>query len=245
MFFLAPHPTLEKPLRGSPRMFVPDWVERHFSRARPWQIVAVWVPVSLALVWHAVRVSSLLSLAFVPLGVFSWTLLEYILHRFLFHFVPSPDSEFQRDFAWLIHGVHHDYPWDADRLVMPPVATAVVVSMLFPLLWPLHHLFTIGGLFAVYAGLILGYVGYDLVHYDLHHGKAYTSFGRFMRRYHNGHHFATHDLRFGITSPLWDLVFGTILRRDPAVSARRAHLRASLQNAMDPSSNAPDDSLEG
>jgi hypothetical protein len=48
MFYLAPHPKLDRPLRGSPRMFTVDWVEKYFSRVRPWHVVTIWVPSPLA-----------------------------------------------------------------------------------------------------------------------------------------------------------------------------------------------------
>src|SRR5882757_9373524 len=50
-------------------------------------------------------------------GLFIWTLTEYILHRFVFHYVPKAPWALRLHF--IFHGVHHDYPSDAKRLVMP------------------------------------------------------------------------------------------------------------------------------
>jgi len=206
MFYLAPHPKLDKPRRGSPRMFTIDWVERYFSRVRPWHVIAIWVPISLYMCWRALRTEAVPpSLFAFAGGVLFWTLLEYGLHRFIFHFKPNEDSELQREASFLIHGIHHDYPWDADRLVMPPTVAALIAVLLwFPSRAALgaHH-------FAFFGGLIAGYVWYDLTHYYLHHAKPLTSVGRWMRKYHLVHHFATPNVRYGITTPLWDLVFGT------------------------------------
>lgn len=52
-------------------------------------------------------------------GLLTWTLTEYLLHRFVFHYEPKTDLGKQLHF--LMHGVHHDYPNDSLRLVMPPV----------------------------------------------------------------------------------------------------------------------------
>ena len=193
-------------------MFTVDWVEKYFSRVRPWHVVAIWGPFTLWLAWHGVRDSQLSAGAFALMlaaGVLAWTLLEYILHRWVFHWEPAPGVEWQRDASWLIHGIHHDYPHDGDRLVMPPTVTALIaLALWFPLkaaLGPhLQHPF--------FAGLVLGYIWYDLTHYYLHHAVPLTSVGKWMRRYHLVHHFSTPELRYGITSPLWDHVFRTYPR---------------------------------
>jgi hypothetical protein len=211
MFGLAPHPTLAKPQRGSPRMFKVDWIEKYFSRVRPSHVVALWVPFSFWCLWRAAHTPGP-SLGqqglFVALGVLIWTFLEYMLHRFLFHFVPNEHSEWQKETSYLIHGIHHDYPWDGDRLVMPPTAAAVIAVALW---WPLKAL--LGAyFFAGFGGVLIGYVWYDLTHYYLHHGKPTTRLGKWLRKYHLVHHFATPNVRYGITTPLWDLVFRTYPR---------------------------------
>ena len=122
MFYLAPHPKLAHPRRGSPRMFTIDWVEKYFSRVKPWHVVAIWVPFSTFMSYRAfTRAGEGVAgwLALFLFGVFAWTLLEYGLHRAIFHFAWDEKSPLQDDLGFLIHGIHHDYPWDPDRLVMP------------------------------------------------------------------------------------------------------------------------------
>jgi len=206
MFLLAPHPKLDKPQRGSPRMFRVAWIERYLSRVRWWHVLVVWGPVALGcLGLGAFRVSWPALLGMTALGMLAWTLLEYGLHRYVFHFKPDENSEFQRDLSFLIHGIHHDYPWDADRLVMPPVVSAVIaVAVWLPssVLFGRYH-------YGFFAGVVMGYLGYDLMHYYLHHGVPRSKLVKWLRRYHLVHHFATPQIRYGITSPLWDVLFGT------------------------------------
>jgi sterol desaturase/sphingolipid hydroxylase (fatty acid hydroxylase superfamily) len=212
MFYLVPHPNLDRPRRGSPRMFVIDWVEKYFSRVRPWHVVSIWGPFTAYLLWHAARDPQISAAAIVGLfllGVFGWTFLEYLLHRFLFHFKPNENVEWQRDASFLIHGIHHDYPYDPDRLVMPPTVTAVLAVLLW---FPVHALFGPHLHYPFFAGLVAGYVGYDLTHYYLHHAVPKTPLGRWMRKYHLVHHFSTPNVRYGITSPIWDFVFRTYPR---------------------------------
>ncbi|KDP34618.1 hypothetical protein JCGZ_11141 [Jatropha curcas] len=63
---------------------------------------------------------------------------------------------------------------------------------------------------AVFGGTLLGYVIYDLTHYYLHHGQPSTLLSKSLKKYHLSHHFKVQDVGFGITSTLWDIVFGTL-----------------------------------
>jgi len=209
MFWLEPHETTAVPRRGSPRMFRVDWIERYLSRVRPLHVLVVWVPVTLWFLFRAVRTPGMGlvgALAWFVTGVFAWTLVEYVLHRWVFHFRGAPDSEFQRDLSFLIHGVHHDWPYDPDRLVMPPI---VAVVLAIAIGYPLRAVTGPTVFPGLFAGLVAGYVWYDLTHYAVHHLRQRTSFGRLQRRNHLVHHFSQPDARYGVTTPIWDLCFGT------------------------------------
>jgi dihydroceramide fatty acyl 2-hydroxylase len=144
------------------------------------------------------------------LGLVSWTLAEYLLHRFVFHF--EPDTRWGRRVHFIIHGVHHEYPHDPMRLVMPPsvsVPLAILVFLLFRLLvgpaWSLPF----------FAGFLVGYLIYDMTHFHIHHHRSDNRLSLALRRYHYRHHFQQSDRGFGVTSSLWDRVFRTVpvLRR--------------------------------
>jgi sterol desaturase/sphingolipid hydroxylase (fatty acid hydroxylase superfamily) len=187
-------------------MFRSDWVERYFSRVRPWHVIALWVPVVVACWLAALRAGVLPGHAALWTlgGVLAWTLIEYLLHRFVFHF--RPKGPVQQALAFLIHGIHHDYPHDADRLVMPPAASLLIGAILAA------AVLAVLGLpsgYALYAGIVVGYLWYDLQHYAIHHFAPRTRWGKAMRRYHFLHHFRDGTSRFGVSTPLWDLVFGT------------------------------------
>ncbi|HUK65725.1 MAG TPA: sterol desaturase family protein [Anaeromyxobacteraceae bacterium] len=225
MFWLEPHQTPRTPQRGSPRMFRVDWVERYLSRVHPAQVLVVWVPVALFFVARSLRnptlgLPSTLSLVF--FGILIWTLLEYVLHRFVFHFEPDPDSELEGDIAFLVHGVHHDYPHDPDRLVMPPVV-AIVLAFLIGL--PLRVLLGARLFPGAFAGLVAGYIWYDMTHYAVHHMRPRTGLGKLQRKGHLLHHFAEPEARFGVTTPLWDLCFGTYRSPKAEGAADRADAR--------------------
>ena len=221
MLFLLPHPAPRSPQRGSPRMFRVAFIERYFSRVRPWQVVALWLPVLLFLAARALRDPALMGAAALTLaagGVAGWTLLEYLLHRFFFHFSFPKDSELACDLWYLFHEVHHEYPHDRDRLVMPPILS-VSLALLIGL--PLRALAGPHAFYPLFAGIVAGYLWYDLTHYAAHHWKPLTGWGKHRKAYHLRHHFKEPGTRFGVTTPLWDYVFGTIGARPAAVERAR------------------------
>ncbi len=223
MFWLVPRPPGHPPpQQGSPRMFRVDWIEKYLSRVKPWHVLLVWVPFVAYLLWRAATNPLLSAGALVGAflgGIAFWTLLEYVLHRWVFHWEPSPDSELQQDVMFLIHGVHHDFPHDPDRLVMPPVLSIVLAVVLgYPIFWIVGPV-----LFApAFAGLVTGYLWYDMTHYAVHHLRQRTEMGNKLRKHHYLHHFKTPDARYGVSTPLWDYVFGTqgTPEEKPAAAAR-------------------------
>lgn len=140
-------------------------------------------------------------------GLLSWTLAEYLIHRFVFHY--HPVSEMGKKVHFLVHGIHHDYPRDPMRLVMPPVVS-------IPLAITFYGLFslTLGNTYTppFYAGFVLGYLAYDMIHYGTHHfSMKQTKAGLWLKHYHSLHHYKDEKLGFGVSNPLWDFVFRTAL----------------------------------
>lgn len=220
MFWLVPRPPgHHAPQNGSPRMFRVDWIEKYLSRVKPWHVLIVWVPFVAYLVHRGLHVPGVSGGTFAGVflgGIVFWTLLEYVLHRWVFHFTPSPNSELAQDVHFLIHGVHHDWPHDPDRLVMPPVMSILLAIVLG------YPIFVVTGprFFApFFAGLVTGYIWYDMTHYAVHHVKPRTEAGAKLRKHHYLHHFKTPEARYGVSTPVWDLVFGTLPRDDRPVQA--------------------------
>ncbi|WP_394849487.1 sterol desaturase family protein [Pendulispora brunnea] len=189
------------------RMFESDFLE-WFSRIHPATPFIAWIPVSAFVVYrsvsrHDLPVSGVVGLFF--LGVFAWTFVEYILHRYVFHW--TKDTPLGRRIHFLMHGVHHDFPNDKDRLVMP-LGVSVPLAVLF---YSLYY-FTMGQRIGepFFAGFVIGYLAYDGTHYAVHHFKQTTRIGKWLRRHHMLHHHADHSGGFGVSSPLWDIVFNTM-----------------------------------
>ena len=144
-------------------------------------------------------------MAFSLLGLIVWTLTEYLLHRFMFHF--SGKSKFSKRFVFLFHGLHHDDPDDPTRLVMPPVPALlflIILYSLFSLIIPDLYMNVFFALFMV------GYLIYDYIHYATHHFKMKSKIAKYLKRYHLKHHHAHEKSKYGVSSPLWDYVFRTV-----------------------------------
>ena len=195
-------------------MFDTPIVERmsHIPPASPF---VFWVPVLVAIfVWVAMQdltVPAMGGLFFA--GWLAWTAVEWLLHKYIFHYMgPKP---WQRRFYFVAHGMHHDYPSDAERLVMPlgiSVPTGLVFFLLMASLAPLPTATML------FIGFGTGYLFYDGVHYFTHHMKARTRVGKFLKKHHMVHHYTGVDGLYGVSSPLWDFVLGYMEDRRPGKS---------------------------
>jgi sterol desaturase/sphingolipid hydroxylase (fatty acid hydroxylase superfamily) len=105
-----------------------------------------------------------------------------------------------------VHGVHHTWPKDKYRLVMPP---AVSITLFFSFLGIWYLVFGSRWVWAFHSGFVFGYMIYDLTHYYLHHFNPKTHYGRQLKKHHMLHHFKDSTSRFGVSSKVWDYVFGT------------------------------------
>ncbi len=204
------------------RLFRSDLLES-LTRVHPAIVVCIWAPVIawfLSETWTSRPTTGMTGatiLGAVLLGLFVWTFVEYVLHRFVFHFAPERPSPWLQRLIFLFHGIHHVQPWDKTRLVMPP-SVSIPLAMLFYALfaWVLDSLLAAPAWLApTFAGFLLGYLAYDLLHYATHHLPMPSPALRWLKRHHLLHHHATPDERFGVSSPLWDLLLGTLPRTRP------------------------------
>ncbi|MBC7385840.1 MAG: sterol desaturase family protein [Cryobacterium sp.] len=192
--------------RDSVRLFKSDFLET-FTHVHPAVPLILWVPVIVALTYRSFSVhgNSLGGFAlFAFFGLFIWTLTEYLLHRFAFHFpATSPRG---RRFVYIMHGLHHEDPADPTRLVMPPLPAFIYAFLLFTL-----FRLTIGSehVEAFMAAFMVGYLAYDYTHFYVHHFVPKNRIGKYLKRYHMVHHYSDHDAKWGVSNPLWDYIFRT------------------------------------
>lgn len=193
--------------KQGPRLFESDLMEM-FTNTYWWMIPLIWLPIVFYVEWQALQGG--ISASAIPLymagGLLIWTLLEYSLHRFLFHAATS--TYWWNTIHYLLHGCHHKHPQDPNRLVFPPLL-CIIFSV--AIVTPFTYFLPKPVVYTMYGGGLLGYVCYDVTHFWLHFGFP-TKFATLykMRRYHLAHHFKNPSKGYGITNTLWDHVLGTL-----------------------------------
>ena len=140
-------------------------------------------------------------------GAFFFTFLEYVLHRYVFHM--NTDTETRKKIQYNIHGLHHDYPKDKDRLAMPLPASIALALFLYTIFYFIMGENTYGFL----AGVMIGYSTYLFVHYAVHAYPPPKNFLKGLWINHSVHHYKEGDHAFGVSSPLWDYIFGTMPKK--------------------------------
>jgi sterol desaturase/sphingolipid hydroxylase (fatty acid hydroxylase superfamily) len=190
------------------RMFESDFME-FFSHVHPAIPLVVYLPLMtymLYLVLMERGIPAAIVAGLFVTGILIWSLVEYTMHRWVFHY--EPKSRWGQRLHFMLHGVHHDYPNDASRLVMPPAVSLPLAVAFYALFWCFFGRYTP----APFAGLLAGYLFYDMLHYATHHFPMKRGVWLWLKKYHMRHHYQNDEVGYGVTSPLWDYVLGTAAR---------------------------------
>ncbi|XP_009195116.2 fatty acid 2-hydroxylase isoform X2 [Papio anubis] len=201
---------VHQPVTRPIRLFHSDLIEG-LSKTVWYSVPIIWVPLVLYLSWsyyrtfaqgnvrlftsftteYALAVPKSMFPGLFMLGIFLWSLIEYLIHRFLFHMKPPSDSYYLIMLHFVMHGQHH-------KLILPEA---------------------VGG--TVFAGGLLGYVLYDMTHYYLHFGSPHRgSYLYNLKAHHVKHHFAHQKSGFGISTKLWDYCFHTLIPEKPHLKTK-------------------------
>ncbi len=199
-----------------------------FSRVHWSTPLIFWVPVVIYSLYRGFSngVSILQTLGLFVVALAFWTLAEYLLHRFVFHYHAT--TEIGKRISFLTHGVHHDYPNDSKRLVMPPLLGAPIAAIFYALFY-----YILGNIYVspFFAGFISGYLVYDMMHYALHHAKFKSPFLQKMKNHHMVHHYNDDENGFGVSSMMWDMVFKTMfkIKRKEDISQESPQLEQNMR----------------
>jgi sterol desaturase/sphingolipid hydroxylase (fatty acid hydroxylase superfamily) len=211
----------------SVRIFKSDFLEA-FTYVHPAVPHILFIPVIVFTIYQSYSRglgAGTIALMFVA-GILIWTVAEYFVHRYIFHATPQIENEvrdivatlppgepafskikgFRRKHYFLAHGVHHDFPNDSRRLVMPPSLSIPLAIVFYALFW-----LVFGPVYgpAGFAGLVFGYLVYDTVHYAVHHFNLRNRLMLYLKKHHFRHHYQDSTRDYGVSSPLWDLILGT------------------------------------
>jgi sterol desaturase/sphingolipid hydroxylase (fatty acid hydroxylase superfamily) len=197
--------------KGQARLFKNQYLE-YLTKTHPLVIWGMYIPIMAFMLYFSAS-----KLAFTWLqvglifltGMFCWSLFEYIIHRYVFHFFA--ESKRAKKIVYIIHGNHHEYPRDKERLFMPAVPSLIISSSLFLLMFFTAKLFNSEAyIFAFFPGFLIGYLIYGSMHYAIHAWNPPFKWMKPLWRNHHLHHYKNVELGFGVSSTLWDHVFGTM-----------------------------------
>lgn len=194
---------------GSAHLFESPVLEK-MSRTHISIPVVMFLTISVISFYYAVTITEVqlgIGLLVLFSGLFVFTFVEYMMHKHFFHM--EPDTPVKDKLQYSVHGVHHDYPKDKDRLAMPPFVSAayvIIFYFVFTFLMGDHALYFL-------PGFLIGYTGYLAVHYIVHAFQPPKNFLKVLWVNHAIHHYKDPDVAFGVSSPLWDIILGTMPKK--------------------------------
>ncbi len=139
-------------------------------------------------------------------GWFFWTFCEYWVHRYVYHV--HTEKKWLLKIQHMGHGIHHQYPKDPTRLAMPPLPALVLILVFFGIFWLIMGSYAI----AFLPGFLFGYTVYISLHYAQHRFKPpkFPPLNRLWKIHMLHHYKYPGDKAFGVSTSLWDTVFGTM-----------------------------------
>ena len=194
-----------------------NWFLETVSQAPYWHIPVSnipWIVISIYQMYYVnFSYNPVMILLMTLVGVLGWSLVEYVLHRFVFHgedywmwYMPHNKYLFTGHF--FTHGIHHAFPQDRYRIVFPPVPGQLLIF--YPLLYKGFKAVIPEEFFwNFYLGFVLGYIAYEVTHHTLHHCSPKEGYWRDLKLYHMQHHYKFGTVGFGVSSKFWDVVFKT------------------------------------
>jgi sterol desaturase/sphingolipid hydroxylase (fatty acid hydroxylase superfamily) len=192
--------------RGTKQLFSNPILEK-LSRTHISVPIVVFVVYASVLLYWSITHTSLstgMSVGMFILGAISFTLVEYLVHRYIFHM--GTFTKWREKFQYTVHGVHHEFPKDKERLAMPPLLSITLATLLL-----LIFRLMLGDLvFSFLPGFLVGYAYYLAVHYIVHVYQPPKNFLKALWVNHAVHHYKHGEYIFGVSSPLWDYIFGTM-----------------------------------
>lgn len=192
--------------KGQARLFESEYLEM-LTKTHPLVIWGMYIPIIGYMLYHAgahLGFSVLFIAGIFLTGGFSWTLFEYVAHRFVFHLV-SENPRMQK-FAYILHGNHHHFPRDRQRLFMPPIPSLILASAIFGMQYLMLREYT----YIFFPGFMLGYLMYGTMHYAIHAWNPPFKWMKPLWRNHHLHHYKNEHNGFGVSTTIWDHVFGTM-----------------------------------
>ena len=186
-------------------LFENNLIER-FSRTNCYLVITLYYISAIAIIiigGMKLNTHSFIQLIHTMAGLTVFSLMEYLIHRFLFH---SKNSDDMNSWTYKLHNIHHDHPRDKKRLALPLPLGIIFGTLLYLFMW----IFLGSTTPFFFSGFIIGYGTYLLVHYRIHIKKPPKNILKYWWKHHHIHHYKDRTKAYGVTTPLWDVIFGTL-----------------------------------
>ena len=182
-----------------------------FANTNPLYVVGIFFALTVAIFGYSCTLATtslIVKIALLIAGILTFTFAEYVFHRSLYH--SGDDFKNEDNWQYKIHGVHHIHP-NVKHILAMPIPLALLVSSAF---FGLFYL-AMGSLsFHFFPGFILGYAIYIFIHVMIHTRKPPKNVFAYLWKHHHMHHYHFEDKAYGVSSHLWDFVFGTMPPKD-------------------------------
>lgn len=192
--------------KGQAQIFQNPYLEL-LTKTHPLFIWGMYTPVMIGFPYYAINklgIKPTFAIGILFGGMFFWTFFEYIAHRFIFHWIS--ENEKAKRVVYVLHGNHHEYPRDRERLFMPPIPSLIISALIFGLMFLMMQQFV----FVFFPGFIFGYLLYASMHYAIHAWNPPFKWMKPLWRNHHLHHYKDEEKGFGVSTTLWDRIFGTM-----------------------------------
>ncbi|WP_127131368.1 sterol desaturase family protein [Pseudoflavitalea rhizosphaerae] len=192
--------------KGQAQLFKNRYLEM-LTKTHPLVIWGMYLPVFVGMPWYAATKLGYegwrIAATYIA-GIFFWTFFEYVMHRWIFHMIA--ESPRAQKVIYVMHGNHHHFPRDRERLFMPPIPSLLISGTIFGIMYLLMR----GNAFMFFPGFILGYLMYGSMHYAIHAWNPPFKWMKPLWRNHHLHHYKDEGKGYGVSTTIWDRVFGTM-----------------------------------
>ncbi len=196
--FLSPKPMPEDLYR--------DAIIKGMTMGNPWLPFVLYTPLITLYAWLALVPFSLSvpSFALCALcGILWWTVFEYFMHRYAFHY--QPRSKWGKRILYVMHHGHHQYPNDERLMVSNPWVSLPASGIFLLAAWLIMG----AAGFAFIAGMLTAYLVYDWLHHAVHvHNFDHKVFQQ-LKKHHMRHHYRDPSMNYGFITTFWDRLMGT------------------------------------
>lgn len=192
--------------KGSRKLFKNPILEKLSRTHISVPLIIFFIYSSILLYWNVTHTSLSLGISILMFlaGLITFTWVEYLVHRYVFHM--QTYTRLRASLQYTMHGVHHEFPKDRGRLAMPPLLSITIsTSLLFLFRWVMGDL-----VFSFLPGFLVGYALYLAIHYMVHAFQPPRNFFKYLWINHSVHHYKDGDGVYGVSSPLWDYIYGTM-----------------------------------